>query len=196
VELRSLEQGDDAQWHGNHVSYVPGLNHLSDLFLLWHESQQRSGDAMQQLQTYMNKARSALDHLPPELSWKGVVSGQGSSDFGTSVQTANLYITQLHIRYNLLEQMMELSQKSVGVPRISTSEIYNERKLIVDDILELLRSMPHDILQANGYSLVSKIRDIGAALLEEPFCAEPTSPGASGSLKLLLELLEELEGRM
>jgi hypothetical protein len=195
VELRTLQDGDEVQWNGNQISYVPGLNRLADLFLLWHESQLRSQNTMHHLQSHMNLVRSALDYLPPELSWRGKLSKPQKSDFGTSVQTANLYITQLHIRHNLLEQMVELSRRSSGV-RVSTPEVYDERRLIVSDMLELLRGIPHAVLRANGYSLIQKIRDIGTALLEQPTVEDPTSPGAPSDLKTLLDLLQELEGRL
>lgn len=41
-----------------------------------------------------------------------------------------------------------------------------EHQSIVSDLLEVLYHLPLEILEANGYSLIPKIRDIGAAYLE------------------------------
>lgn len=173
-ELKPLEIADKdlAQdmnfvddWHGDRISYIPGLNQLTRLFMLWHESQQTSHERLSLLQGYLQQVHAAVDYLPPALRWRGGLSRPPQSNFGTDVQTVNIYITQLHIRLYLLDQIDHLLKEKGAT---STSpEITIERQRIVDDMLAILYQMPEDTLEANGVSLVPKIRAIGLALLNE-----------------------------
>lgn len=183
-------------WHGDKMSYIPGLNFLSKLFLLWYRSQQNN-DTIAHLQHHTNLVRCALDWMPPELQWRGGLS-RTRGNFGTDVQTANLYITQLHIRYNLLEQMKALSKhdNNGGDTRMTLPEIVDERQSIVDDMLEILTHMPQSVLESNGFSLLPKIRDIGSSLLEDHRVGEWQNigtPGAQRNLERLLLILRELD---
>jgi hypothetical protein len=135
----------------------------------------------------------ALDYLPPELKWRGGLSRPPQSNFGTDVQTANLYITQLHIRSNLLEQIRRIS-KTLGVQ--TPTEVRNERQSIVGDLLEILYHTSQEVLEANGHSLIPKIRDLGTALLDEVRTGDGeqgVSPIASENLERLLAKLEDLD---
>jgi hypothetical protein len=193
AELDLLQPEPDSDWHGNYISYIPGLNYLSKLFLLWHESQQSSNQTLDQTLVYINLVQRALDYLPPELRWRGGLSRPPRSNFGTDVQTANLYITQLHIRSNLLEQMDHLSQRlSIAgtLPNIAS-----ERQRVVDDMLEILYQLPKETLEANGYSLVPKIRDIGFALLPEVRKRNTPNLTTPSNLDRLLAKLETLDVR-
>ena len=186
----------ETNWHGKGMSYVPGLNHLSNLFLLWHSSQQLHNKSVHGLQEHINLVQRALDGLPAELRWRGGLSRPPRSNFGTDVQVANLYITQLHIRSNLLEQLDRLS-KDQNNPVISQN-IASQRQSIVEDTLEILSHMPRETLEANGHSLVPKLRDIGAALLDEVGAvrgSQLTNEKASSDLRRLLEKLETLDYR-
>jgi hypothetical protein len=183
-------------WHGDTMSYIPGLNYLSNLFLLWHSSQQPHNNNTQGLQEHISLVQRALDDLPAELRWRGGLSRHPKSNFGTDVQTANLYITQLHIRSNLLEQLNRLSKDQYDLA--ISQNIAGQRKSIVEDSLEILSHMPRETLEANGHSLVPKLRDIGAALLDEVRMADGSyqvNEQAKGDLKRLLENLEKLDFR-
>ena len=186
----------EGQWHGNTMSYIPGLNHLSNLFLLWHSSQLRHNQTIQGLQEHINLVQRALDDLPAELRWRGGLSRPPRSNFGTDVQVANLYITQLHIRSNLLEQLELLAK---GQSDLTASQnILSQRQSIVEDLLEILSHMPRETLEANGHSLVPKIRDIGAALLDEVRMTDGSqlaNEQARTDLRRLFEKLEKLDFR-
>lgn len=186
----------DGQWHGDTMSYIPGLNHLSNLFLLWHSSQLLHNQTIKGLQEHINLVRRALDDLPAELRWRGGLSRPPRSNFGTDVQVANLYITQLHIRSNLLEQLDRLSKGQADL--VTSENIVLQRQSIVEDSLEILSHMPRETLEANGHSLVPKIRDIGSALLDEVRMVEGShlvSEQARHDLQRLLEKLEKLDYR-
>jgi hypothetical protein len=186
----------ESTWHGNSMSYVPGLNHLSNLFLLWHSSQQLHNRSINALQEHISLVQRALDDLPAELRWRGGLSRPPRSNFGTDVQVANLYITQLHIRSNLLEQLDRLSKDPNDL--VISQDIASKRQSIVEDALEILSHMPRETLEANGHSLVPKLRDIGAALLDEVGAmrgSQPISEQASSDLRRLLEKLETLDYR-
>lgn len=183
-------------WHGDTMSYVPGLNHLSNLFLLWHSSQQPHNNNIQGLQEHVTLVQRALDDLPAELRWRGGLSRLPRSNFGTDVQTANLYITQLHIRSNLLERLHRLSKGNYDL--VTSQNIAAQRQSIVEDLLEILSHMPRETFEANGHSLVPKIRDIGAALLDEVGVTDglqEVNEQARADLKRLLEKLEKLDFR-
>ncbi|KAG4436481.1 hypothetical protein IFR05_008022 [Cadophora sp. M221] len=206
-------------WHGDTVTYVPGLNYLTHLFYLWHSSQQISPLSVPHIQQHMAYIQRALDTLPPSLRWRGGLSRPPGSNFGTDVQTANLYITQLHIRSSLLEQMYTLSKSVPTSPaldgrdtchglNIHKDEIRKQRAEIVKDLLEILYHMSEETLEANGHSLVPKVRDIGSALLDEMRVGdsqlnscENDGSGAFGAqeasldLRRLLEKLERLDFR-
>ncbi|KAH6644850.1 hypothetical protein C7974DRAFT_440452, partial [Boeremia exigua] len=147
---------------GTENSYVPGLNALSRLFMVWQSSQAIPTQTMDNLQAHIERVHRIADNLPPELSWKG---NHVSSDFGFNVQTVNLKITQLHIRSNLLELMNSIA-KTEGL-LITPHAIVEERHHVVDELLDILYHMPTEVFDANGHSVIPKIRDIGSALLDE-----------------------------
>jgi hypothetical protein len=62
------------------------------------------------------------------------------------------------VRSNLLQQFGAEGDRGRGHEE--------EHQSIVGDLLEVLYHLPQPILEANGYSLIPKIRDIGAAYLE------------------------------
>jgi hypothetical protein len=182
-------------------SYIPGLNALARLFLIWQASQSVPIKTMKHLQESMQQAQQALADLPPQLKWRSQpgtpISGQERApigNFGTNVQTVNLKVTQLHIRANLLEQMNVLAraQNLLLIPTFITEE----RHRVVEELLDILYHMPNEVFDANGYSVVPKIRDIGAALLDEVrmgWCA--ANERAKVALDKLLVKLEELDVR-
>ncbi|KAH7067112.1 hypothetical protein FB567DRAFT_259768 [Paraphoma chrysanthemicola] len=173
-------------------SYVSGLNELSRLFLIWQSSQAVPVQTLENLQTHLSRAHLTLSELPPELCW--AEQSNAPSSFGFNVQKVNLKVTQLHIRSNLLEQMNTLA-KEQGF-RITPDAIINERHLVVEELLEVLYTMPEEVFDANGYSIVPKIRDIGSALFDE---LRTGSHGrnlqASITLDKLLAKLETLDIR-
>lgn len=167
--LTDLELCPDAtidpspEWHGTHHSYVRGLNALIDLFVMWYRSQQEQD--MDHLERYLNLSLCALENLPPELRWRGGLSRSPKSNFGTDVQMVNLYITQIHIRSFLLDQMYVLAQN--GHDTVKQQEISINRQNLINDMLAIVYQVPEDTLEANGNSLIAKLRDIGLTLLNE-----------------------------
>lgn len=191
AQLLTPDESSSADRTGSEHSYVPGLNALSRLFMVWQSSQATPTQSMENLQAHIERAHRIVDNLPRELSWKG---SQVNGDFGFDVQTVNLKITQLHIRSNLLEQMNAIA-KAEGF-RITPHAIIEERHRVVDELLDILYHMPTEVFDANGYSIIPKIRDIGSALLDE---LRTGSHGrtlqASVSLDRLLAKLENLDLR-
>jgi hypothetical protein len=87
--------------------------------------------------------------------------------------------------------------KTSGIPQ-TPPELISERRSIVEDMLEILYHMPQETLEANGYSLIPKIRDIGSALLDEVRTGDRgqgMSPKASVNLDRLLAKLESLDSQ-
>lgn len=177
---------------GPDYSYVPGLNVLSRLFVVWQSSQATAFQTMENLEQHILRAHEALQDLPPELAGDERPSQAGY--FGFNVQKVNLKVTQLHIRANLLEQMNALA-RAEGIP-ITPDAIIHERHLVVEELLNVLYTMPDEVFDANGYSIVPKIRDIGGALLDELRTGEHgRTLQASLNLDRLLAKLEHLDLR-
>ncbi|KAL4969910.1 Zn(II)2Cys6 transcription factor [Aspergillus stella-maris] len=139
-------------------TYVPGLTYLRSIFLTWHTCQTDRFylPASQLLTSGLRAIQTTIDTLPPELRWRGGLSRPENATRGHDVQIANIFITSLYVRSNLLQQFGTLSD---------TGNM-EEHQRIVSDLLEVLCHLPQETLEANGYSLIPKIRDIGAAYLE------------------------------
>jgi hypothetical protein len=172
-------------------SYIPGLNALSRLFMIWHSSQAISTQSMDNLYDNIIQTQQLLEELPPELAWRPPHVGR----FAFNVQKVNLKITQLHIRSNILEHMNALA-KGQNM-RATPGAIIDERHRVVDELLDVLYNMPEDVFDANGYSIVSKIRDIGSTLLDELRTgSQGLNLQASINLDKLLAKLDSLDQRI
>lgn len=147
---------------------------------------------MANLQEHISRTYRILENLPPELKWNGQPSPNSDFGFGFDVQKVNLKVTQLHIRSNLLEQMNTIA-KVQGL-LVTPNAIVKERHRVVDELLDILYHMPDEVFQANGYSIVPKIRDIGSALLDKLRTgSQGSSLQASIDLDRLLAKLENLD---
>jgi hypothetical protein len=95
-----------------------------------------------------------------------------------------------------LEQLELLAKRQSDLT--ASQSIFSQRQSIVEDLLEILAHMPRETLEANGHSLVPKIRDIGAALLDEVRMTDGSqlaNEQARTDLRRLLEKLEKLDFR-
>lgn len=135
----------------------------------------------------MDLVISTLDHVPPVLRWRGGLSRPPKSNFGTDVQMVNLYITQIHIRSYLLDQLHHAAGRQDDAATVA--EVRIARQNLVDDMLAIVYQMPEVTLEANGSSLISKLRDIGLALLQESTSLE-TSPTNLDRLLFKLDRLD------
>ncbi|KAF5617851.1 hypothetical protein F25303_13172 [Fusarium sp. NRRL 25303] len=185
MELKAPDSCHEPPWHGDETTYVPGLNSLSDLFLIWQEVQQGPEGAEPQIAItrYLSKIQQVLDNLPPELRWRGGLSRPANVTEGHDVQIANLFVTSLNIRSNILQKFGP------------TANSAQDHQKIVDDLLEILYHLPRAVFDANGSSLVPKIRDIGAAYLEQlgSGVGEVEIGDARIKLERLLRKLDDLD---
>lgn len=188
AELDIITPGQEA-WHGNVTSYIPGLRALTRIFSIWYRSQQGDCNDLHHLQNYVDEVMASLDDLPPSLRWRGGLSRPRGSNFGTDVQMVNLYITQIHIRSFLMEQMRNAARRQNKVTVIS--EVNASQQSLVDDMLAIVYQMPEATLEANGHSLIGKLRDIGMSLLDDD--ANPMQ--AFANLDRLLAKLDRLDIR-
>jgi hypothetical protein len=188
AELDVLTPGQET-WHGNVTSYIPGLRALTQLFALWYRSQQGDCSDLSHLQKYVDLAMSSLDDLPPQLRWRGGLSRPQRSNFGTDVQMVNLYITQIHIRSFLMDQMHAVAKRQNQAAIVD--QIVVSRQALIDDMLAICYQSPEAILEANGHSLIGKLRDIGMSLLED----ETNPVQAFANLDRLLAKLDRLDVR-
>lgn len=187
-ELHYIEP-DRRSWHGNTTSYIPGLKALIDVFIVWYKCQQGDCSNLDHLRHCMEQALSSLDNLPPALRWRGGLSRPAKSNFGTDVQMVNLYITQIHVRSFLMDQMSQVATRNNDHATIA--EIAKSRQTLIDDMLAIVYQMPEATLEANGFSLIGKVRDIGLSLLDDN--VDPTL--AYANLDRLLAKLDKLDIR-
>ncbi|KAK2000961.1 glycoside hydrolase [Colletotrichum falcatum] len=182
-------------WHGDTTSYVPGLNHLSDLFMTWHEAQTAPvslyGGQEGALKHFLSRIQAVVDSFPPELRWRGGLSRPPHVTEGHDTQVANLLITSLNIRSNLLQKF--------GASAAETTRAA-EHQRIVDDLLEILYRVPQHVLEQNGNSLIPKLRDCGAAYMEQMNIGggggDPrwlVSESARNKLEKLLRKLDDID---
>lgn len=92
-------------------------------------------------------------------------------------------MTSLNIRSNILQKFGP------------TAKSTEDHQKIVDDLLEILYHLPRAVFDANGSSLVPKIRDIGAAYLEQlgSGVGEVEIGDARIKLERLLRKLDDLD---
>ncbi|KAK1709597.1 hypothetical protein BDP67DRAFT_523122 [Colletotrichum lupini] len=183
-----LSHAELPPWHGDTTSYVPGLNQLSDLFLIWHEAQTAPmslyGGQEEALKHWLAKIQTIIDNFPPELRWRGGLSRPSHITEGHDTQIANLFITSLNIRSNLLQKFGSTVKTRAA-----------EHQRIVDDLLEILYHMPQHVLEQNGNSLIPKLRDCGAAYMEQMDVGDGAlvSEGARLKLEKLLRKLDDID---
>ncbi|KAL2842003.1 hypothetical protein BJX68DRAFT_270943 [Aspergillus pseudodeflectus] len=188
AELSPIRPGDE-DWHGNWTSYIPGLNILSRLFMTWFQSQHGPhAHSYSRLQTSFELATAALDSIPAELRWRGGLSRPRRGNFGTDVQMVNLHITHIHIKAFLLDQIDRAA--AVDGHGSSNNWVPTARQDLFTDMLAIVYQMPEEVLVANGYSLIAKLRDIGLALLSGKGV---NSVEVVESLNRLLAKLERLD---
>lgn len=178
---------DTAKWHGDGNSYVPGLNSLCDLYAIWHDFQVSPPE--NHTERYMvecfSRVEKVIDDLPVELRWRGGLSRRSTATPCHDIQIVNIFITSLHIRSNLLQNLG------------AAGDDITEHQRIMDDVLEVLYHLPREAFDANGSSLVPKVRDIGAAYLERVraggHATQEHVVGAQNKLARLLRKLDDLD---
>ncbi|KAK6823481.1 hypothetical protein PG987_013738 [Apiospora arundinis] len=168
------------------ISYIPGLNSLIDIFLVWQHAQQTRLQNLtfeHILTSSLASIQRTIDALPPELRWRGGLSRPAHVTCGHDVQIANIFITSLYMRSNLVQQF---GNRSHGA----------QHHGLVSDLLKVLHHLPQFVLEANGTRLIPKIRDIGAAYLNELKVGSTrvvADPISEVKLKQLIERLDALD---
>lgn len=150
--------------------------------MVWWEAQSipSSADPASALRASLDRIQSVIDELPPELRWRGGLSRPTNSTHGHDAQIANLFITSLHLKSNLLQKF---------APReISAAQHQN----IVDDMLEVLYNLPNAVLDSNGAGFVPKIRDIGAVYIETN-ADTPIFRARQDRIERMLRKLEDID---
>ncbi|KXJ93602.1 hypothetical protein Micbo1qcDRAFT_183248 [Microdochium bolleyi] len=188
LDVSALDAAAASIWLRDEDEYVTGLNSLIDVMMTWEHVKidMTHRPAEKTLRSGMARMQNVMDTLAPELRWRGGLTRFPLPSHGHEAQTVNILITSLYVRSNLLQHLGP-------VPGISHSSI-------VSDVLGILEHMPPGILEANGFSLVKKIRDMGAAYLQElrvagdsPFPVVDDT--AQQTVNTLLARLEKLDFR-
>ncbi|KAM0438449.1 hypothetical protein ACHAPT_001198 [Fusarium lateritium] len=142
-------------WLRDDEEFITGLNSLIDVLLVWERAKVDMAHKQPEetLRDGMANIQAVLDNLVPELRWRGGLARFPQPSRGHEAQTVNILITCLYVRSNLLQHLGQ----APGITHQS----------IVSDVLEVLDHMPDEVHESNGFSLVKKVRDIGAAYLQE-----------------------------
>ncbi|EEU35934.1 uncharacterized protein NECHADRAFT_85322 [Fusarium vanettenii 77-13-4] len=172
-----------ASWLKDDDQYITGLNSLADVLMVWERAKidMAHKQPEETLRDGMARLQAVLDNLVPELRWRGGLARFPKPSRGHESQTVNILITCFYIRSNLLQHLGQ-------APGIS-------HQSIVSDVLEVLEHMPEDIHECNGFTLVKKVRDIGAAYLQELrlTSGEPIQAVNESEQRIVNALLTRLE---
>ncbi|KAH7033708.1 uncharacterized protein B0I36DRAFT_266925 [Microdochium trichocladiopsis] len=188
LDTSMLDTEAKAIWLKDNDQYITGLNSLLDVMMVWEHVKidMAHRPAADTLQAGMARMQAVMDNLAPELRWRGGLTRFPVPSPGHEAQTLNILITSLYIRSNLLQHLGT-------VPGISHASI-------VSDVLGILEHISPDVHEANGFSLVKKIRDIGAAYLQELRFSgdgplDVVDDSAQRTVNILLARLEKLDFR-
>ncbi|OAG11399.1 uncharacterized protein CC84DRAFT_1253872 [Paraphaeosphaeria sporulosa] len=172
-----------------------------------HPGQSLGTDATMSLKTLLRivrKVQTALEQLPDELS----ISTQPQTPEGQSpssellenqfnIMKANIHITSLYIQSTILEACSSAfshsngdmagspleTGSSLGAP--PRTQIWVYRKSIAKELLDVLHFCSSRSLEANGQSVIVKIREIAATLLNNDDVSKASSEQEEESRQLL-----------
>ncbi|KAJ4307898.1 hypothetical protein N0V84_012426 [Fusarium piperis] len=183
TNVSALWPGVPASWLIDDEEFITGLNSLADVLMVWERAKvdMVHKQPEETLRDGMARLQAVLDNLVPELRWRGGLARFPKPSQGHESQTVNLLITCLYIRSNLLQHLGQ----APGITHQS----------IVSDVLEVLDHMPEDIHECNGFTLVKKVRDIGAAYLQDLRVTSegPTQAVNESEQRIVNALLTRLE---
>ncbi|KAG7131286.1 hypothetical protein HYQ45_010085 [Verticillium longisporum] len=173
-------------WMRDDEQYITGLNSLIDIMLVWEDAKvdMTHKSPTDTLREGMARIQAVLDNLIPELRWSGGLARYPQPCRSHEAQTVNILITSLYLRSNLLQNLGQ-------IPGIT-------HQGIVSDVLEILEHISEEVQEANGFSLVKKVRDIGAAYLQElrvtgDGTMQAVDESAQRTVNTLLARLERLD---
>ena len=98
---------DEPHWPEDDIPYIPGLNRLIDVFLVWEQVKVDMVYKTPQdtLKRAVETMQGTLDNLPPELRWQGGISRYPRGLWGNEVQMVNILITALSLKSNFLQHL-------------------------------------------------------------------------------------------
>ncbi|VUC29315.1 unnamed protein product [Clonostachys rosea] len=169
-------------WPEDEIPFIPGLNSLIDIFLIWEKGKVdiATKPPEEVLTRAMERIQTALDGLRPELRWRGGLTRFPRGAWGHEVQMVNILITALSIKSNFLQHLGSL------LPGITHQDI-------VSDVLEILNHLPQPVFETNGCAAVHKIRDIGSAYLTELRIGSGVVVGDNQAQEKVYQLLNKLD---
>ena len=151
-----------------------------------------------------------MDSLPPELRFDQ--SGRENhaspnteeSPDPFKIMAANIHITSLYLQSSILETFAN-STRSISQPSAELSDevmrvrnqIWTLRESIAQELLQLLGNCPSWTVEANGASMIGKIREIASTLLnteeDEGFRLAEQEATSRGFVQKFVEILSKLD---
>ncbi|TLS22955.1 uncharacterized protein PpBr36_06223 [Pyricularia pennisetigena] len=193
---QQLSVDDLSPWHGDQISYIPALLGLADLFMVWHRAQnavmRNDDEAQAALTTYLADLQSVMDSLPPELRWRGSAAMPATSTcvtMGHQAQVANLMVTSLYIRSDLL-------RKFPPADDAGRRRHYQEHERVVDGLIDVMWNVPDSVLEHDGRHVIPKLRECAAAYGEYislELDGVKVLPAGKAKLELLLKKLDIID---
>lgn len=92
-------------WPEDDYHYIPGLNRVIDLFLVWEQVKIDMTHKMPEttLGRAMDRIHAILDDLPPNLRWRGGLRSYPAAIWGHEIQVVNIWLTALSLKSSILQ---------------------------------------------------------------------------------------------
>jgi hypothetical protein len=145
---------------------------------------------------------SVLDHLPTFIHSFDTVNTENpeitvSQHRQLWIQRTNLFVTYHCLRMALVTRFSQLGLGVVLGIQDTEPMLALRKTEIAHDMICLITSVPLDILRVNGETCITKIRHVGATLLEimNQVPATPATLRAKSLFPVLLDVLARLDSR-
>lgn len=156
------------------------------------------------LRQMLRNLANVLSDLPSELQ---IANKDWSTNVHFNIMQANVHVTRLFFQSTILERCSTVFYDSLSLDdnpeniflsqeQVAKIELWKARDLIATELLEVLNHCTRESLEANGPSVVVKIRSIASTLLgrdDERIIGSDIAQRAENYLQNFIEVLSVLD---
>lgn len=177
--------------------YAAAFSLLSGLFRIYVCGYpQRLDETLPRVERYkmtcdaLQKVRHCFDNVPLQLRWDENNKVHG---VGFEVQKASLYVSRMQLSSVLLDQCYQLGSSSDD-PEMNVQDLDRQKRLVVSETLKIIKTISRRALEANGESMISRIRSVASTLVDLTKSQNDTvASTAKRELSDFVEILKLLE---